>query len=99
VVTLTQMVASARTAATALTHQKVAHLLTEQVMADRDLLLRFDPGLGTTRLAWLTAPAVEATAASVKTAIEKLKFLRAMDAHVLDMSMLAAERRRFTSYR
>jgi hypothetical protein len=48
-----------------------------------------------TRLAWLTAPAVEATAAAVKTAIEKLKFLRAMDAHVLDLSMLAAERRRF----
>jgi hypothetical protein len=94
-VTLTQMVASARTTATALTHQKVAHLLTEQVMADLDLLLRFDVGLGMTRLAWLTAPAVEATAASVKTAIEKLKFLRAMDAHVLDLSMLAAERRRF----
>jgi Domain of unknown function (DUF4158) len=94
-VTLTQMVASARTTATALTHQKVAHLLTEQVMADLDLLLRFDVGLGMTRLAWLTASAVEATAASVKTAIEKLKFLRAMDAHVLDLSMLAAERRRF----
>ena len=29
------------------------------------------------------------------TAIEKLRFLRAMDAHVLDLSMLAAERRRF----
>jgi TnpA family transposase len=94
-VTLTQMVASARTTATALTHQKVAHLLTEQVMADLDLLLRFDVGLGMTRLAWLTAPAVEATASSVKTSIEKLKFLRAMDAHVLDLSMLAAERRRF----
>jgi hypothetical protein len=64
-------------------------------MADLDLLLRFDVGLGMTRLAWLTAPAVEATASSVKTSIEKLKFLRAMDAHVLDLSMLAAERRRF----
>ena len=58
VVTLTQMVASARTAATALTYQKVAHLLTGQVMEDLDLLLRFDAGLGMTRLAWLTAPAV-----------------------------------------
>ena len=38
------------------------------------------------------------TAASVKTAIEKLKFLRAMDAHVLDLSMLAAERRRFPGH-
>jgi hypothetical protein len=74
--------------AAALTYQKVAHLLIGQVMADLDLLLRFDVGLGMTRLAWLTAM-------SVKTSIEKLKFLRAMDAHVLDLSMLAAERRRF----
>jgi hypothetical protein len=88
VVPLTQMVASAGTRAAALTYQKVAHLLTGQVMADLDLLLRFDVGLGMTRLAWLTAT-------SVKTSIEKLKFLRAMDAHVLDLSMLAAERRRF----
>ena len=95
VVILTQMVATARTAATALTHRKVAHLLTGQMTADLDLLPRFDVGLGMTRLTWLTTPAVEATAASVKTSIEKLKFLRAMDAHRLDLSMLAAERRRF----
>jgi undecaprenyl pyrophosphate synthase len=44
VVALIQMVATARITATALTYQKVAHLLTEQVMADLDLLLRFDAG-------------------------------------------------------
>jgi hypothetical protein len=70
-----------------LTHQKVAHLLTEQVMADLDLLLRFDVGLGMTRLAWLTAPAAEATASSVKTSIEKLKFLRAMNVHFADQGL------------
>ena len=48
-----------------------------------------------TRLAWLTKSAVEATASPVKAEIDKLMFLRAMDAHVLDMSILAAERRRF----
>jgi hypothetical protein len=48
-----------------------------------------------TRLAWLTRPAVEATATSVMAEIDKLMFLRVMDAHVLDMSMLAADRRRF----
>jgi hypothetical protein len=47
------------------------------------------------RLAWLIKPAVEATAAAVKTSIEKLEFLRAMDAHLLDLSMLPTERRRF----
>ncbi len=76
VIILAKMVASTRTAATTLTYQKVAHLLTVQVMADLDSLLRFDVGLGMTRVAWLTA-------ASVKTAIGKLTFLRAMDAHML----------------
>jgi hypothetical protein len=47
-----------------------------------------------TRLAWLTTPAVDATAAAVKTSIEKLVYLRGMDAHRLDLSMLPAERRR-----
>ena len=46
-------------------------------------------------MAWLVKPAVEATASAVKTSIEKLEFLRAMDAHLLDLSMLPAERRRF----
>ncbi len=40
-------------------------------------------------------PAAEATASAVKLAIENLLFLRAMDAHLLDSSMLPRERRRF----
>ncbi|MEV4016081.1 hypothetical protein AB0J35_36840 [Nonomuraea angiospora] len=40
-------------------------------------------------------PSTDASATSVKTAIEKLIYLRNMDAHTLDMSALAAERRRF----
>ena len=43
----------------------------------------------------LTTPAVEATASAVKTSIEKLTWLRNMDAHLLDLSMLPNERRRF----
>ena len=89
------MVASARAGARALTWELVAHLLTGQVRADLDRLLRVDAGLGMTRLAWLTTPAVDATAAAVKTSIEKLVYLRGMDAHRLDLSMLPAERRRF----
>jgi len=73
----------------------VAHLLTVQVRSDLDRLLQFDAGLGMARLAWLIKPAVEATASAVKTSIEKLEFLRAIDAHLLDLSMLPAERRRF----
>jgi hypothetical protein len=95
VVILAKMVASARAGARALTWELVEHLLTGQVSEDLDGLLRVDAGLGMTRLAWLTTPAVDATAAAVKTSIEKLVYLRGMDAHRLDLSMLPAERRRF----
>lgn len=95
VVTLTQVVATARTTATTLTYERVTHLLTGQLTADLDLLLKVDAGLGMTRLAWLTTPAVDATPMAIKQAIDKLMWVRAMDAHTLDLSMLAAERRRF----
>jgi hypothetical protein len=95
VVTLMEMVATARTGAGALTSERVGHLLTGQMRGDLDRLLAHDAGLGMTRLTWLTTPAVEATSAAVKTAIEKLRFLRGMDAHHLDLSMLPRERRRF----
>jgi len=95
VVTLMEMVATARTGAGALTSEKVGHLLTGQMRGDLDRLLIHDAGLGMTRLTWLTTPAVEATSAAVKMAIEKLLFLRGMDAHHLDLSMLPRERRRF----
>ncbi|MFC9975593.1 hypothetical protein ACFVH6_32350 [Spirillospora sp. NPDC127200] len=93
-VTLAKIVASARTGARALTWEKVAHLLTGQVRDDLDRLPQVEAGLGMTRLAWLTTPAVEATASSVKAAIDKLRFLGGMDADTLDVSMLPTERRR-----
>lgn len=95
VLVLARMIVSARTAARALTWKLVAHLLTAQVRAELDLLLEVDAGLGMTRLAWLTSSAVNASAGSVKTAISKLEYLRAMDADRLDLSMLPTERRRF----
>jgi hypothetical protein len=95
VMILAKMVASARAAARTLTWELVEHLLTGQMRGDLDRLLRVDAGRGMTRLAWLTTPAVDATAAAVKTSIEKLVYLRGVDAHRLDLSMLPAERRRF----
>ena len=94
-VTLAKMVGSARAGATELTSQQVEHLLTLQVRQDLDLVLMYDAGLGMTRLAWLTTGAAEATASAVKTSIEKLVWLRNMDAHLLDLSVLPNERRRF----
>lgn len=75
--TLARIIATARTEATALTFQKVQHLLTPQMASDLDRLLMVDVGLGKTRLAWLNERAVEATAASVKATTERLQFLRA----------------------
>jgi hypothetical protein len=43
----------------------------------------------------LTKPAVDSTATSIKASIEKLRWVRAMDGPTIDLSMLAAERRRF----
>ncbi|MER5421404.1 hypothetical protein [Streptosporangium roseum] len=44
---------------------------------------------------WLVSPARDASATSVKTAIDKLTWLRAIDAHQMDVSVLPNERRRF----
>ena len=58
-------------------------------------MLAVDPVLGRTRLSWLGTGPVSATPAAVKGELEKLAFLRGMDAHTLDLSVLPAERRRF----
>ncbi|MFI9846771.1 DUF4158 domain-containing protein [Nonomuraea sp. NPDC051941] len=58
VVTLMEMVATARTGAGALTSEKVDYLLTKPMRADLDRLLIHDPEIGATRLAWLTTPAL-----------------------------------------
>jgi hypothetical protein len=75
--------------------ERVAPLLTPDRRAELDSLLAVDPVLGRTRLAWLEAGPVSATPAAVKDELEKLAFLRGMDAHTIDLSVLPAERRRF----
>ena len=92
---LAKMVASARMGASALTYEKVAHLLTGQMCSDLDRLLTFDIGLGMRRLSWLITPAVDAAGSTVKTALEKLSYLRGMDMHLPELSMVPTERRRF----
>ena len=94
-VTLMESIGWARAAAAALTHQKVAHLFTSQMTSDLDRLLMVDAGLSKTPLAWLNELVVEATATAVNATVERLRYLRGLDAHNLDLSMLPAERRRF----
>lgn len=95
VVKLLERVAWARAAAGRETYQRVAHLLNGQRTADLDSLLDHDPVIGSSRLHWLGTGATHDSASAVKDELDKLAYLRRLDAHTLDLSQLPAERRRF----
>jgi hypothetical protein len=94
-VTVVERVAHARDVAGQETFDRLAHEFTDQRRAGLDGLLVADPAIGMTRLRWLSTGPVEASPAAVKAEVAKLDFLRGMDAHTLDLSVLPAERRRF----
>ena len=94
-VTVVKRVAHAREVAQRETFDRLAHELTDERRTALDGLLVTDPAIGMTRLRWLGTGPVEASPAAVKAEIAKLEFLRGMDAHTLDLSVLPAERRRF----
>ncbi len=90
-----ERVATARAAAERQTYQRVAHLLTGHRPAELDRLLVIDPDISGTRLSWLGRGPTGPLPTAVKGELGKLAFLRGLDAHTLDLSMLPAERRRF----
>lgn len=94
-ITVVKRVAHAREEARQETFDRLAHEFTDQRRAGLDGLLVVDSAIGMTRLRWLGKGPVEASPAAVKAEIAKLEFLRGMDAHSLDLSVLPAERRRF----
>jgi Domain of unknown function (DUF4158) len=97
VVVLLERVAAARAAAQALTYDKVAPILeaTPTLAAELDRLLVVDPAVGLTRLHWLGKAPTEPSPGAVRTELAKLRFLRRLDVHAMDLSMLPTERRRF----
>ena len=100
VVSLLERVASARERARAETWALLAHLVKDDLEGTRrrgelDALLVPDPELGCTPLRWLETGPATSSPAAVKTELAKLAYLRRLDAHTLDLSMLPAERRRF----
>jgi hypothetical protein len=95
VVKVLERVATAREAASGEAFDRVVHLLTAQRQIELDKLLVVDDTVGSTRLAWLNKGPTEASAAAVKAEVGKLLYLRGLDAHTLDLSVLPAERRRF----
>ncbi len=94
-VMLVEHVAAAREGAKAETYQRIEHLLTDTRRAEIDRLLTVDTEIGNTRLYWLGHGATRASPAAVKDEVDKLIFLRGLDADVLDLSPVPAERRRF----
>ena len=94
-VKILERVATARERAREETWARVASLLGPQRQAELDEMLAVDPVRGRTRLSWLGTGPVAATPAAVKGELEKLAYLRGLDADTLDLSVLPAERRRF----
>jgi len=94
-VKILERVAAARERAREETWTRVAPLLGPRRQAELDEMLTVDPVLGRTRLSWLGTGPVAATPAAVKDELEKLAYLRGLDADTLDLSVLPAERRRF----
>jgi TnpA family transposase len=95
VVLVLERVATARKHARKQTWQLLEPVLTGYLRAGLDGMLVPDPELGRTPLAWLGDGPVSSTPAAVKAELEKLAYLRGMDAHGLDLSVLPAERQRF----
>jgi hypothetical protein len=96
VVHLLEHVAAARERARRETWTLLAHLLTDSARrAELDALLVVDAALGRTPLAWLGAGPTMSSPAAVKAELAKLAYLRGLDAHTLDLSVLPAQRRRF----
>jgi hypothetical protein len=93
---LEHVVAAARERARRETWTLLAHLLTDSACrAELDALLVVDAALGRTPLAWLGAGPTMSSPAAVKAELAKLAYLRGLDAHTLDLSVLPAQRRRF----
>ncbi|MGW4124437.1 DUF4158 domain-containing protein [Nocardia sp. NPDC004711] len=91
-VVLVEHDAHAREQAQRETYDRLAHELTPKWCAEPDGLLVTDVSLTMSRLRWLAAGPVEASAAAVKAEADKLRFLRTLGADRLDMSVLPAER-------
>jgi Domain of unknown function (DUF4158) len=92
---LQRWVAAARERAQVTTALRLAPLLGAGRQDELDRLLAPDPDLGISRLAWLRRGATSATAEVIKAELEKLAWLRCLDADTLDLSAIPPGRRRF----
>ena len=92
---LVRRVATAREQAWTETYARLSSLADGQRGVELDRLVEVDPVLGFTRLVWLRRGATAATPEAIKVEMEKLGYLRGLDADRLDLSAVPPGRRRF----
>jgi len=94
VISLMERIAMVRQNATGEVFLRVEHLLSERRRAELDALLVVEDGMTVSRLAWLHRGATSASPMAIRGELDKLRFLRGLDAHRLDLSALPDARRR-----
>lgn len=87
-------VATARERATAETFLRLEPMLEPQRREELDGLLVAGEDLRISRLAWLHRGATTASPMAIRAELDKLRFLRELDAYTLDLSVLPEARRR-----
>lgn len=93
-VSVMRAVATAREQAATEVFVRVEPLLGGERRAELDGLLRVEEPMTVSRLAWLHRGATSASPMAIRAELDKLRYLRGLDAHRLDLSMLPAARRR-----
>jgi hypothetical protein len=94
VISLMERIAMVRQTATGEVFLRVEHLLSEERRTELDALLVVEEGMTMSRLAWLHRGATSASPMAIRGELDKLRFLRGLDAHRLDLSALPDARRR-----
>lgn len=91
---LLRAVGTARVTANDELYRRLRPVLTPSLRDQLDRLIATDPDLGVAPIVWLNQGATSATAATIKTEIAKLTYLRSIGVDALDMAAVAPERRR-----
>ncbi len=94
VITLMERIATIRQDAVAEVYTRVQPLLDEHRRSELDGLLAVEQGMSISRLAWLHRGATTASPMAIRGELDKLRYLRGIDAHRLDLSSLPDARRR-----
>jgi hypothetical protein len=94
VISLMERMATVRQNAVGEVFGRVEPLLTEQRRTELDGLLVAEDGMTVSRLAWLHRGATSASPMAIRGELDKLRFLRGLDAYRIDLSCLPDARRR-----